>query len=98
VADPRAGGNLVEVALQRMTGGEIYGVTVAVVGLAPEDPRVRAVHVTFLPPGWLGRLHALHEALRLATGTWLLFSDADVHLALSEAGWRGHVGGAGFHC
>ncbi len=49
--------------------------------LASEDPRVRAVHVTRLPPGWLGKLHALSEGLRLATGEWLLFSVADVHLA-----------------
>ena len=49
--------------------------------IAAEDPRVRAVHVKALPPGWLGKLHALREGLRLATAEWLLFSDADVHLA-----------------
>ncbi len=49
--------------------------------IAAEDPRVRAVHLTSLPPGWLGKLHAMKEGLRLATGEWLLFSDADVHLA-----------------
>lgn len=49
--------------------------------IAAEDPRVRALHVTSLPPGWLGKLHAMSEGLRLATGEWLLFSDADVHVA-----------------
>jgi hypothetical protein len=49
--------------------------------IAAEDPRVRAVHLTSLPAGWLGKLHAMREGLRLATGEWLLFSDADVHLA-----------------
>jgi len=49
--------------------------------IATEDPRVRAVHLTSLPAGWLGKLHAMKEGLRPATGEWLLFSDADVHLA-----------------
>jgi hypothetical protein len=49
--------------------------------LAAEDPRVRALHLTSLPQGWLGKLHAMSEGLRMATGEWLLFSDADVHLA-----------------
>src|SRR5262249_60586261 len=49
--------------------------------IASEDPRVRALHLTTLPQGWLGKLHAMREGLRLATGEWLLFSDADVHLA-----------------
>src|SRR5215813_7146952 len=43
--------------------------------IAAEDPRVRAIHVTSLPEGWLGKLHALREGLQLATGEWLLFSD-----------------------
>jgi hypothetical protein len=49
--------------------------------LAAQDPRVRALHVTALPPGWLGKLHALDAGLAHATGEWLLFSDADVHLS-----------------
>jgi hypothetical protein len=49
--------------------------------IAAEDPRVRALHVDSLPPGWLGKLHAMSEGLRRATGEWILFSDADVHLA-----------------
>ena len=57
------------------------GTGAVVDAIAAEDPRVRPVHVTSLPPGWLGKLHAMHEGVRLATGEWLLFSDADVHIA-----------------
>jgi Glycosyltransferase like family 2 len=57
------------------------GTSALVDAIAAEDPRVRAMHLTSLPPGWLGKLHAMKEGLRLATGEWLLFSDADVHLA-----------------
>ncbi len=49
--------------------------------IAAGDGRVRALHVTALPAGWLGKLHAMSEGLRHATGEWVLFSDADVHLA-----------------
>jgi len=49
--------------------------------LAREDGRVKAVHVTSLPEGWLGKLHALEIGYRAAGGELLLFSDADVHVA-----------------
>jgi len=49
--------------------------------IAREDGRVRAVHVTELPAGWLGKLHALERGVQAATGELLLFSDADVHVA-----------------
>jgi len=49
--------------------------------IAAEDSRVRALHLDSIPPGWLGKLHAMSEGLRRATGEWILFSDADVHLA-----------------
>jgi glycosyltransferase involved in cell wall biosynthesis len=42
-------------------------------------PRVlNVIHHTELPPGWLGKTHAMWTAVNQATGDWLLFTDADV--------------------
>jgi glycosyltransferase involved in cell wall biosynthesis len=45
---------------------------------AATNPRLRVVHITELPPGWVGKPHALQRAFEVSTGDWLLFTDADV--------------------
>lgn len=47
---------------------------------AATDPRVVAVHITELPEGWLGKVHAMARGLERVTGEWVLISDADVHV------------------
>lgn len=49
-------------------------------GLAAEDARLTVRQGVPLPPGWMGKSHALHHAQQAATGDWLLFIDADVVL------------------
>ena len=49
--------------------------------LAMADKRIRSIHITELPKGWLGKVHAMHVGQQAATGDWLLFTDADVHIA-----------------
>jgi glycosyltransferase involved in cell wall biosynthesis len=46
--------------------------------MAARDGRIRVLHVTDLPQGWLGKNNALHRGASVATGEFLLFTDADV--------------------
>jgi glycosyltransferase involved in cell wall biosynthesis len=43
-----------------------------------EKTRIKVIHVADLPPGWLGKTHAMWKAATQASGDWLLFTDADV--------------------
>lgn len=54
------------------------GTTGILARMAAADPRLRVVRVDVLPPGWLGKNHALHRGAREATGELLCFTDADV--------------------
>ncbi len=62
--------------------------------------RLRIIHVTELPQGWMGKTHAMWMATQRATGDWLLFTDADVRfkpdsvrrvIAYAEAEKADHV-------
>jgi cellulose synthase/poly-beta-1,6-N-acetylglucosamine synthase-like glycosyltransferase len=46
---------------------------------AQKDGRLKAVHISVLPDGWLGKPHALQQAYEHSNGEWLVFTDADVH-------------------
>ena len=46
----------------------------------------RAIHVSELPRGWLGKPHALQKGYEASTGEWLLFTDADVKFEASALG------------
>jgi len=46
-------------------------------GRVAQTHGARLLHLTTLPPGWLGKPHACHQGAHLASGDWLLFTDAD---------------------
>ena len=45
---------------------------------AEAQGRLKVIHLTELPSGWLGKVHAMWIAANEASGEWLLFTDADV--------------------
>ncbi|HEX8492754.1 MAG TPA: glycosyltransferase family 2 protein [Pyrinomonadaceae bacterium] len=46
--------------------------------IAKADARLRVIDGTEPPPGWLGKPHALQQALDLSQGEWVLATDADM--------------------
>jgi glycosyltransferase involved in cell wall biosynthesis len=52
-----------------------------IIGRLAADPvfagRLRALHVTELPPRWLGKTHAMWLAAQQTSSEWILFTDAD---------------------
>ncbi len=57
------------------------GTSAIVDRIAAGDPRVKVIHITTLPDGWLGKVHALQRGLDASTGELVLFTDADVDFA-----------------
>ena len=54
--------------------------------LARRIPNLRLLRTDHLPEGWVGKNHALSIGVQQATGTWLLFTDADaIHESNSAA-------------
>lgn len=47
------------------------------------DARLRVIEGAETPVGWLGKPHALAQALRAARGSWILATDADMFFAPS---------------
>lgn len=51
--------------------------------LAAKDEKVKAVHITELPEGWMGKVHALNRGLADSSGEYVLFTDGDIHFQYS---------------
>lgn len=65
-----------------------------------QHERLQVVRIDDLPPGWLGKPHALQQAFERSRGEWLVFTDADVRfapgvlrraLALAQRGGQDHL-------
>jgi len=54
----------------------------ALAALQANHPELIVMTIDTLPAGWLGKNHALAQGAKRASGTWLLFTDADVHYHL----------------
>ena len=87
--------------MERVAGSQsLYPVSTETAETEMGNRRLRVIHHRELPAGWLGKTHAMWTAANLATGDWLLFTDADVlfkpdsvrrALAYAEAERADHV-------
>jgi glycosyltransferase involved in cell wall biosynthesis len=50
------------------------------------DEKLKVIDIAELPPGWLGKPHALVAGFEQSQGEWLVFTDADVHFAPDALG------------
>ncbi len=46
---------------------------------AERDSRLKVLHITELPEGWLGKVHALDRGISMTKSEWILLADADIH-------------------
>ena len=49
-----------------------------IVSMPEAHGRLKVIHITELPAGWLGKVHAMWTGANQTTAEWLLFTDADV--------------------
>jgi glycosyltransferase involved in cell wall biosynthesis len=64
----------VETDLPECTGVTLHGEA----DKSVRPTRLKVIHISELPSGWLGKTHAMFTAGQQATRDWLLFTDADV--------------------
>lgn len=50
-------------------------------GFARMHARLRVIHISELPHGWLGKPHGLQKAFEKSKGEWLVFTDADARFS-----------------
>ncbi len=47
--------------------------------------RLKVLHIKDLPAGWLGKPHAMYQGQKIATGEYLIFTDADCFFQCPDA-------------
>ena len=62
------------VVLDRCTDGTLAKLQ----AVAGDDPRLRILEIDECPDDWAGKCHAAAKGVEVASGDWLLFTDADV--------------------
>ena len=67
--------NLELIAIDDRSGDETGAIMDCI---ADNDERLKVIHITELPSGWLGKNYAMHVAASEASGEFLLFTDGDI--------------------